>query len=112
MWRWIGRALWRWASARMATDQCGGTSYSTNSCNSTSVAPCAAPSSCEHSFNLALPYTARAGRQLIAAERQLITADRQLIAADGQLIATSRQLIAAGRQLIATHRQLIAADIS
>ena len=65
-----------------------------------------------HSFNLALPYTARAGRQLIAAERQLMPADRQLIAADGQLIATSRQLIAADEQLIATYRQLIAAGSS
>ena len=80
--------------------------------NSTSVAPCAALCSCAHSFNLALPYTARAGRQLISAERQLIPADRQLIAADGQLIATSRQLIATSRQRIATHRQLIAADSS
>ena len=54
-----------------------------------------------HSFNPALPYTARAGRQLIAAEGQLIPADEQQIAADEQLIATSRQLLAADRQLIA-----------
>ena len=44
----------------MATDQCGGTSNSTNSCNSTSVAPCAAPCSCAPSCNPALLYAARA----------------------------------------------------
>ena len=96
----------------MATDQCGGTSNSTNSCNITSVAPCAAPCSCAHSFNLALPYAARAGRQLVAAGRQLIAADRQLTAADRQLIATSRQLIAADTQLIASTKQLVAANSS